>query len=343
MFGEQAGHRLGGPGYELVPGLDLGDLDCAPGGALCCGATLLTSLILGGIAMLSLGTLPPLHYGMSYNFYTKVSDTEHIHGPGRHLIGPFNRLLLFPSQVQTIEFTNEPRIARAGSRYEALHTRTKEGLGLHLQVSLQYRLMQDQIGQLYTEFNQNYEQVFVSSVRDILIKAASEYEAIDLWEKRQAFGNIMQDMVDKELSKTYARCWGLQLIHIELPDEYESSITRSEVQKQRLYMKEQEQLSTKIRAETDVIRAEYDRKVKVIMAEGRANYTLTTRSAMAEAQQNKIDVEARVFGTLRANLSMTPDLLVRYSRYGAVGELEEATLIYGFGGRASMLLGAPGQ
>lgn len=52
---------------------------------------------------------------------------------------------------------------------------------------------EDDIGRLYSEFNLNYEQVFTSSVRDILIKAASEYEAADLWKKRGHFGNIMQD------------------------------------------------------------------------------------------------------------------------------------------------------
>ncbi|CAK9118335.1 unnamed protein product [Durusdinium trenchii] len=79
-------------------------------------------------------------------------------------------------EVRHIEFSNIDRIKAAGLRYAPLHTRTKEGLGLHLQVSLQYRLIPQNLSALYSEFNQNYEQVFVSSVRDVLIKAASEYE-----------------------------------------------------------------------------------------------------------------------------------------------------------------------
>mmetsp|Transcript_30010 Transcript_30010/g.75706 ORF Transcript_30010/g.75706 Transcript_30010/m.75706 type:complete len:353 (-) Transcript_30010:304-1362(-) len=348
-FRTSGGHRLGGDGgggYGRAPGDMMPDVmpeSCgeAQHSVLLCGC-LLGVLGLGALAVTSLGSVPPLHYGIRYNHFSKSTDTATVYDPGRYLIGPFNKFLLFPSTVQNFEFANEPHIRVSGIRYEPLHTRTKEGLGLHLQVSLQYRLKRESLGNLYNEFNQNYEQVFTSSIRDVLIKAASEYEATQLWEERQAFGDKLQKMVSKELERTYAECWGLQLMIIDLPDDYENSIVRTQVQKQSLLMREQEQQSAKIRAETTVIQAEYSRKVKVIMAEGHANYTLLTKKAQAEAQQNKIGVESEVLGHLKSKLNLGVDGLVRYQKYGAMDDLGEASLFYGFSGPSSMMIRASG-
>mmetsp|Transcript_133146 Transcript_133146/g.231385 ORF Transcript_133146/g.231385 Transcript_133146/m.231385 type:complete len:315 (+) Transcript_133146:126-1070(+) len=293
------------------------------GGVLCLA-------LIGILAIISLGAVPPLHYGIKYNSFTKSADTDALYEPGRYPIGPWNSFLLFPSNVHTIEFTNEPRLKRAGTRYEPLHTRTKEGLGLYLQVSLQYRLVKEKVGALYSEFNMNYETVFLSSLRDVLIKAASEYEAAQLWGERDEFGNNMQEMVNLELNKMYAECWGLQLMIIDLPDMFEDSIVHTQVQKQAVRTRQNEQISTQIHAETTVIEAEYGRQVKVILAEGQANYTYTTKMAQAKAQKKRIDTESDVLGDVRKELDLDSEGLVLYQKYNALDDLSEAGVFYGF-------------
>merc|ERR1719498_2122307 len=106
----------------------------------------------------------------------------------------------------------------------SLHSRTREGLSLHLQLSLQYRLNKEMVGKLYTEFNMGYQDVFISVMRDVIIKTAAEYHAPQLWHERRELGDEIQRRVDKELQKLYASCWGLHLLFIDLPDRFESSI-----------------------------------------------------------------------------------------------------------------------
>lgn len=297
-------------------------------------------VLIGLFGICSLGAVTPLHYAIRYNAFTKAAATEEIYGPGRFFIGPWNSFLLFPSTVQTIEFANEPGLAVSGIRYEPLHTRTKEGLGLHLQVSLQYRLRKDKLGKLYSEFNTNYAQVFISSLRDVLIKAASEYEATQLWHERDAVGDTMQGLVDKELRGMYAECWGLQLMVIDLPDLFENSIVHTQVQKQSVRTRQNEQISTQIHAETTVIKAEYDRRVKVLMAQGHANYTFTTKQAEAHAQKKRIDVESDILAKVKDELNLDPEGLVLYQKYGALYDMEQASLFYGFGDNSKVMLQA---
>merc|ERR1712048_538127 len=149
------------------------------------------------------------------------------------------------------------------------------------------------------------------------------YEAAELWTERLKIGNTMQHNVDRMLRKTYAQCWGLQLMVIDLPDQFEKSIVQTQVQKQAMLMREQEQASTKIRAETSVIKAEYDKKVKVIMAGGNANFTVIQKKAQAHAQQNVIHTESTILGAVRSELGLPAEGLVRYQKYSALDDLEE--------------------
>jgi len=321
-------HTLASESEEESEG-GCGLCECALNGkVLLCAAVLLVGL--GVFGTLSLAAVPPLSYGIKYNRFTKVAITDVVHDCGRYAIGPWNTFLLFPASVQTIEFTSDDRLLQSGQRYEPLNSRTKEGLALHMQISLQYQLNKESIGLLYKQFNQLYEQTFISTMRDILIKAASEFDAVQFWEERVSVGARMQSMVNSALSETYATCWGLQLMVIELPDLYEASIVRTQVQKQSIATRKNEQDATQIRAQTSVIQAEYDRRVKVTTAVGKANYTFVTKSAEASARQKTIDVEGQILHSISSNLTLEPSQLVTYQKYIAYQAMEESMMFFGF-------------
>lgn len=81
-----------------------------------------------------------------------------------------------------------------------------------------------------------------------------------------------------------------------------------------------------------VLQAEYARQVKVIMAEGHANYTVTTQAAHAKAQQHVLDYEALILGNVSRSLGLKEGGLVFYQKYMAVDEIEDAFILSGFGG-----------
>lgn len=290
------------------------------------------------LALFSLGSVPPLYYGLKSNKITKYVDIESAYGSGRYLILPWNKFLLFPSTAQTIEFTNEYQLPRSGIRYPALHTRTKEGLGLHLQVSLQYRLLKTHLGRLYAEFNMGYEELFISTIREELIKALSDYHSHQLWTERQAVSEEMLKLLNIGLHRTYAECWGLQLMVIELPSTFEYSIVRTQIMKQMATLNTFEQRATQVRAHTNVIAAEFERNVTVIKAHGRANYTLTTKRAAAEARKRTIKVESNVLKSVREGLSLDSGSVLSYARYSAIKSMPDAELLYGFAKGQTVIL-----
>lgn len=274
------------------------------------------------LGFLSLSCVEQNEYGLKFNWITKEIGHEVYHG-GTHFIGFWSSLVVFPATVQTIEFSE-----RIGSRTAAaLHTRTKEGLGLHLSVSFQFTLDQHKIPELYALTNVFYEGLFTRIARDQLLEAASDYEGPQYWLMRQKIGDHMRRLVDEKLAEAHASLWGLQLLVIDLPDRYENSITMTQVQQQIIKTRENQQVAAGIRADTDVVMADFSRQVRVVQADAQANFTLITMLAKAEAEKRKIAAEADALKYVRGKLGLSAADTVEYQELAAYSTLDNASFM----------------
>merc|ERR1719377_69319 len=102
----------------------------------------------------------------------------------------------------------------------------------------------------------------------------------------------MRSLVDGKLKESYGSLWDLQLLKIDLPDRYEKSITMTQVQQQIISTRMNQQVAASIRADTDVLKADFARQIEVVGADAAANYTIVTKFAEAEAAKKKIHTEA---------------------------------------------------
>jgi len=270
----------------------------------------------------SIGQVDQNEYGLVMNWVTKKIGHDVYHG-GTHCIGFWNTFVVFPATVQTIEFSERPWMHTSN----ALHTRTKEGLGLHLSISFQYKLSPDDIPKLYALTNLQYEGLFMRIARDQLLEAASEYEGPHYWQNRKVIGDHMRRLVDEQLRDSYASLWGLQLLVIDLPDQYEMSITMTQVQQQMAKTRKNEQVAASIRADTEVLGADYSKQIKIIQAGADANYTLNTKLAQAEAAKRRITAEAAALAYTRKELKLSAAGAVEYQQLGAYALLENATFL----------------
>lgn len=284
------------------------------------------------LGLFSIDAVDQNEYGLMFNWVTKSLSKDVYHG-GTHLVGFWNKFLVFPATVQTIEFSQRPGLSNAGM----LQTRTKEGLGLHLSISFQYLLNPDELHELFAVTNMAYENLYVRIARDQLLEAASEYEGPQYWESRQKIGDHMRDLVDDQLRKNYASLWGLQLQVIDLPDRYEASITQTQVQQQIIKTRTNEQVAANIRADTEVLTADFDRKIQVVMADAQANFTQETKLAEAEASKRRINAEANAVGYVRKALGLSAADLVRYQQLQAYSMLPNATFMADMPGAGALV------
>jgi hypothetical protein len=306
-----------------------------PLGAVAHGCAIVV-LVVSVLAFMSIGQVDQNEYGLVMNWVTKKIGDQVYHG-GTHMIGFWNTFIVFPAVVQTIEFSERPWMHTSTS----LHTRTKEGLGLHLSISFQYKLIPDDIPKLYALTNLNYEGLFTRIARDQLLEAASEYEGPQYWQERRKIGDHMRRLVDEQLKDSYATLWGLQLLVIDLPDQYEMSITMTQVQQQMAKTRRNEQVAASIRADTEVMNADYGRQIKIIQAGADANYTLETKLATAEAAKRKITAEASALKFIRKELKLSPGGAVEYQQLGAYAGLDNATFLANVLGTTPVISAGP--
>jgi len=280
-------------------------------------------LVIIVLGVLSLDYVEQNEYGLIYNWVTKRIGKRVYHG-GTHPIGFWNKFVVFPATVQSIEFSNR-RWPMANS--PTLHTRTKEGLALQLSISFQYTLDPKRLSQLYALTNVAYEGLFVRLARDQLLEAAADFEGPEYWLHRFAVGDEMRSRVDQSLQEACAKLWGLQLLVIDLPDRYEQAITLTQVQQQIIKTRRNEQYAASIRADTEVLKADFDRQIRVVRASANANYTVATKLASAQAAGRKIAAEAEALKYVRAKLHLSPEGAVQFQQLNAFGNLPNATFL----------------
>merc|ERR1712125_145527 len=133
--------------------------------------------------------------------------------------------------------------------------------------------------------NLQYEPLFIRNARDVLLKAAADYEAAEYWQNREKIGTEMKALLNERLSKVYATCGGLQLLVIMLPKDFEDSIVQTQVQEQMVKTRQNQQHVQSIIADTTVYQATYSKNVTVTKKGADAMYQQVTKIAEAQANQ----------------------------------------------------------
>ena len=77
-----------------------------------CACICLTFIVLVGLALfgllISMDSLEPLEYGITYNKFTKTVGTE-IYDSGRYIIGPWMSFIVYPANLVSVEFSDSRR------------------------------------------------------------------------------------------------------------------------------------------------------------------------------------------------------------------------------------------
>jgi hypothetical protein len=277
--------------------------------------------------------LQELHLGLAKNKVTGVVDLNTTHTPGRYWIGVWREFISVPSYLCTIEFSDEAP-EEGVQPLSRLRARDMEGKLMFLDVSVQYRLIPEEMGQLYREMTVLYEDVYISELRDRLSKACNRFRALEIWQNYEEVNERMfQECIDV-LKPRHAVCWGLQIWGIELNKRYEDQLIRTQVRKQAQRTELARLDASKVRATTAVLIAGYNRKIAEIDAGGWKQSYNITRRAQNLAAANLTMAEADVLDFFREEVvtldaaPMTPAQLKRYRMATMIHHHDQAHLVY---------------
>mmetsp|Transcript_5726 Transcript_5726/g.20537 ORF Transcript_5726/g.20537 Transcript_5726/m.20537 type:complete len:433 (-) Transcript_5726:129-1427(-) len=266
-------------GHGRGRGRGRGALDFDDDGVkMCCGGFFCASLITVIVLLAcSFGSVDETDVCLSYNTITRVVDELPVDEPGVYFTGVDNGFLCFPKLVQTIEFASASSSTSgdAAPNGPPLHTRTREGLDIELDISIEYRLIPGELKSLFDKVNMDYlplyEQLAASSLRNTVSKNPAENF---LNNQRANVSTQMQLDMNERLNPFHANIITVNMRNVNLPDEFELAIQA--VESVRL---EQRQATTERGLELE--REALDREKAII-------------DLTAEGRKQEIDAEAAV-------------------------------------------------
>ena len=276
--------------------------------------------------LISMDVVEPLEYGLPYNKFTK-NIGKSAYDSGRYILNLFKSFLKYPKNLVTIEFSESKN-----AESTPLQTRTGEGLSVILSVSFQYQLIKEKITDLYNLANINFHSTYARISRDVILKVGGMFNATDYWMNRIQIAEIMKINMDKELLKAYGHCVSLQLLKIELPKTYEDSIVQTQVEIQKINMRKFEQSAELIRQNSLVIISEAEQKIRITNATGLAEASRIKAFANANALNNTINAENRMYKLAMEELNFTQEELLNYIYLDSIMNQHKAKLLFDVNG-----------
>jgi len=158
-----------------------------------------------------------------YSLFGRVRDTEL--SSGFHLVIPLARVTKMT--IRTEEYTMSITQGE-GARYgaDAITSLTKEGLSVDLDMTVLYRIKEDQASDIYKEVGLKYDEKIIrptirTSIRDVI----AQYEAKDIYsEKREEASDQIKEALSKALEDRGIIIESVLLRNVALPSNLSNAI-----------------------------------------------------------------------------------------------------------------------
>ena len=225
--------------------------------------------VLFGLSSSIFYTIGPSERGVIFYPFGVGLDKGEIINPGAHMKAPWNDLLVYEVAERTSE--------------ENMDISDKEGLSIHVDLSVRYHPMPDKIGFIHEKFTEDYvKRLVIPEVRSVSRQVMARYTAEEIYStKRAEVEGAIKNETEKILNANYVNATAVLIRSIKLPDQIRISI-ESKLQQN------QEALAYQYRLEKEKSEAERKR----IAAEGEAKANNIVNSSLTDKLLKMRGIEA---------------------------------------------------
>lgn len=158
-----------------------------------CSIISLTVLVTIILIACSLSVLSYNEVGLNYsNWFKTVEDKTYYHGI--QFIGLGHGFQRYDIKLNTIEFSKAN-----DATLPMIKCRTKDGLELDLETSLQYRVDPNSIFKIYTSYGTQEKSILTRVIIDIISDTSTQYTANDFFTKRSEIQKQMKADLKKRV------------------------------------------------------------------------------------------------------------------------------------------------
>ncbi len=192
--------------------------------------------------------------------------------PGLHLVNPLTKVIQFSTRLEDIK--------------ETVDTTSKEGLGIQLDVSLQYRANPAKITEIYQNIGTDEQEILISRFRSLVREVTAAYSLNSIYgEKRQEVANILRERLTASLQPLGFDVEEVLLRKVILPENV------------------QEAIEAKITAEQQSLQQQFE------IEKERQQIEFDLEKARANAEREKIAAEGTAEAQKKLAEGLTPEIL----------------------------------
>jgi regulator of protease activity HflC (stomatin/prohibitin superfamily) len=231
--------------------------------------------VLFGISSSIFYTLGPTERGVIFYKFSGSLDKDHVIGPGFHTKAPWNELITFEVSEKNID--------------ETMDINDKQGLPIHVDVTVRYAPIESKIGYVYEQFKFDFKDLLViPELRSITRQVMAQYTAEEIWStKRTEVETTIQTQTEKILNANNVDSKALLIRSIKLPEQIRIAI-ESKLQQQQEALAYQYRLDKeKSEAERKRIAAEGESRANNIINNSLSNELLKMRGIEATLELSK--------------------------------------------------------
>ncbi|HEY9046344.1 MAG TPA: prohibitin family protein [Ohtaekwangia sp.] len=238
---------------------------------------ILPLIIVGIVALIVLLTLSssifykigPSERAVIFYPFGNGLDKEQIIEPGTHLKAPWNDVIIY----EVAEITSD----------ENMDINDKNGLPIHVDVSVRYFPMPDKIGDIHEKFTKDYvNRLVIPEVRSVSRQVMAKFTAEEIYStKRAEVETSIKSETEKILNANYVNATAVLIRSIKLPDQIRIAIENK-------LQQEQEALAYQYRLDKEKSEAERKR----IAAEGEARANNIVNSSLTDKLLKMRGIEA---------------------------------------------------
>lgn len=232
--------------------------------SICCFLSIFAVIALP----MSFRSLEQGKYALQLSWTTQQIGTEVFTEPGMYMVGLGNMFVEYPSTFQSMYFVGDNRgISELGEDADdeaehrvikrgPLRARSKDGLEMIVSLSFQWQLNQNALHPLYgilgggTIEESLYRDEFVRFARAAIVESCAEFTADYFFTNRQNITTMMHSKVQQTFDQPelglQATITGLQLREVDLPDDFDQEIMRTQEKMQEIKVAEAEREEQKV-------------------------------------------------------------------------------------------------
>nr|WP_041554866.1 prohibitin family protein [Oceanithermus profundus] len=230
-------------------------------------ALILTGLLLGVVSR-SFVVVPAGHVGVVFNVFSGVQPDAL--DEGLHFVLPLvQEVVLYDARLQevTLSKSNARRVG-----FGPIQARSKEGLDIGVDVTVQYRIEKAKAPLLHKEVGPAYrETMIVPQIRSKVRDAVGLFNAAELISTRR--GDLERSVTTalrEALAQKHIILESVLLREIRIPDTVARVIEEKQTAEQQVQIEENRRRQAEIAAQRRVIEAQAERDAAILKAEGEA-------------------------------------------------------------------------